>query len=158
MFTIIASAQKKTINLNMALYSVLENLRALSEDLRAVTDSTDNADDDYIDDSGEADSTDNADDDYIDEDYDYFDDEEEEISAQGDNVSDKDGSIQIFDDDLDLDDLQECDFLALMDKKLDFDNLSSEKLKIVIGKCIEHRRNLDQVTEKISQILLKRLK
>ena len=141
MFTIIASAQKKTINLNMALYSVLENLRALSEDLRAVTDSTDNADDDYID-----------------EDYDYFDDEEEEISAQGDNVSDKDGSIQIFDDDLDLDDLQECDFLALMDKKLDFDNLSSEKLKIVIGKCIEHRRNLDQVTEKISQILLKRLK
>ena len=122
----------------MALYSVLENLRALSEDLRAVTDSTDNADDDYID-----------------EDYDYFDDEEEEISAQGDNVSDKDGSIQIFDDDLDLDDLQECDFLALMDKKLDFDNLSSD---IVIGKCIEHRRNLDQVTEKISQILLKRLK
>lgn len=56
-------------------------------------------------------------------------------------------------DSVDLDDI-----LALMDSDLDLDNLSSEKLKIVFEKCTAHRRKVDNLSDKVAQILFRRLK
>merc|ERR1711915_889527 len=56
-------------------------------------------------------------------------------------------------DSVDLDDI-----LALMDEDLELDNLSSEKLKIVFEKCTAHRRKVDNLSDKVAQILFRRLK